>query len=109
MQALRQWAYRQGRVFVFVVACAVLVGVQSAGYGVASKALDFLCGLVLGIVAAGFHYEFVDGIARLDAVSRQRAADTRREVEARVRVSITGVLAFTFTGLSAVLLLRLFV
>jgi hypothetical protein len=112
MDALRRWAGRRVHIPAISVGIAALVSFQVAGYGVSSKACDFLCGLVLGIIAAGFHYDFVDGIARLDAMSHCRQhhpTDVGQQIKERIRVSAGGLLAYFFTSLSVLMLVRLFV
>lgn len=109
--ALRRWVGRRGYVPALLNCVAILVGIQFAGYGVTSKLVDVLCGLALGVAAAAFHYQLVDGVARLDAIicdRQRRATDDAKEFNERIRLSAVGLPAFIFTALSVLMLVRLF-
>jgi hypothetical protein len=111
MIALRRWVGRRGYVRALLNCAAISVGIQFAGYGVTAKLVDVLCGVALGAAAAAFHYQLVDGIARLCAMTRdrqRRATDDAEEFNERIRLSAVGLLAFLFTALSVLMLLRLF-
>ena len=65
-----------------------------------------------GSMSAFLQYDFVDGIARLDAMTRyreRRPVDARHEVKERIRVSVVGLLAFLFLTLTALMFVRLLV
>jgi hypothetical protein len=108
-----RWTGRRGLVSAVVIGFAVLVGFQFAGYGLPFKLVDFLCCVALGVASAFLQYDFVDGIARLDAMTtrhrERRPLDARQEVKERIRVSIVGLLAFLFLTFTALMFVRLFV
>jgi hypothetical protein len=77
---------------------------------VTSKLVDVFCGVALA-AAAALHFQLVDGVARLDAIicdCQRRPTDDADEFNERIRLSAVGLLAFLFTALSVLMLVRLF-
>ncbi len=73
MQAFLRTAGMRGA-RIFAASVAVFTGVQIAGYGTNSAALDLACALTLVRMAGVFHFQFMDGIAHLE----KRIEITRR-------------------------------
>jgi hypothetical protein len=104
MQAFLRAAGVRSGARVFAASVAVFTGIQIAGYGTESAALDLACALILVGMAGVFHFQFMDGIARLDKQSRLPAVD---QGQGKVAVAITGTCAFLFSALSMVMPVRL--
>lgn len=107
MQEFIRWASVRGGATVFAASVAIITGVQIAGYGTESAALDVACALMLVGMAGVFHFQFMDGIARLAKQTSAPVVDSRQSAQQRIAVAATGVCAFLFSALSIVMLVRL--
>jgi hypothetical protein len=109
MQAFRSWIVARGPATALITNAAVLVGIQIAGFGVPFRSVDLVCALVLCGVAGFFHYDFVDCLAvleRTDELESWARGSTNGSLGARLRASLVGCLAFLFSALGVVMLVR---
>ena len=106
MQAFFRWAAARAGATVLAASIAAFIGIQIAGYGTDSAALDVACTLMLVGIAGVFHFQFMDGIAQLEKQTSAYAVDPRKSARRRITVAVTGACAFLFSALSIVMRVR---
>jgi len=106
MQAFFRWAAVRAGARILAASIAALLGIQIAGYGTDSAALDVACALMLVGIAGVFHFQFMDGIAQIEKQTSVNALDPGQGARRRIAVAVTGACAFLFSALSIVMLVR---